>query len=248
MSAASQSYRDHNTNSIPVFQYSADQFGLLGLLSVIRMNDPDLTSLALGIDLTTLGLNLNSTDNLHKTFGSPWSNEPAKGEPQCTVPECYYAKQPPVLHVSFPWHYNIFIELLARKHSDFVDGGGLSHHVNVIRCLSLVWWSLHTNLKSSISMHTWDSWNPIPSKPSSLAIVVQILISIHWSCSKGILRSSGWRLCFISFTGSHLSRFCFTWYNFDSVVHHELKVLFLYILQYAKRWGPVICSERVVRF
>lgn len=81
-------------------QSAPDPFGLLGLLSVIRMSDPDLTSLALGIDLTTLGLNLNSTENLHKTFGSPWSDEPAKGDPEFNVPQCYYAKQPPALNVS----------------------------------------------------------------------------------------------------------------------------------------------------
>ena len=38
----------------------ADRFGLMGLLSVIRMTDQDLNTLALGTDLTTLGLNLNS--------------------------------------------------------------------------------------------------------------------------------------------------------------------------------------------
>ena len=37
-----------------------DRFGLLGLLGVIRMSDPDLTTLALGTDLTGLGLHLNS--------------------------------------------------------------------------------------------------------------------------------------------------------------------------------------------
>jgi CCR4-NOT transcription complex subunit 2 len=40
----------------------ADRFGLLGLLSVIRMTDPDVNILALGTDLTTLGLNLNSSE------------------------------------------------------------------------------------------------------------------------------------------------------------------------------------------
>ena len=62
-----------------------DAFGLLGLLSVIRMTDPDLTTLALGTDLTTLGLNLNSPDNLHKTFASPWSDGPLKPEPEFKV-------------------------------------------------------------------------------------------------------------------------------------------------------------------
>ncbi|KAF5470610.1 hypothetical protein F2P56_011114 [Juglans regia] len=101
MSAVNQPFRDQGSKPMQAAQSSTDPYGLLGLLSVIRMSDPDLTSLALGIDLTTLGLNLNSTENLHKTFGSPWSDEPAKGDPEFTVPQCYYAKQPPPLHQSY---------------------------------------------------------------------------------------------------------------------------------------------------
>ncbi|XP_062171722.1 probable NOT transcription complex subunit VIP2 isoform X2 [Alnus glutinosa] len=101
MSAVNQSFRDQGIKPMQAAQSAPDPFGLLGLLSVIRMSDPDLTSLALGIDLTTLGLNLNSTENLHKTFGSPWSDEPAKGDPEFTVPQCYFAKHPPALHQSY---------------------------------------------------------------------------------------------------------------------------------------------------
>nr|GMD15799.1 probable NOT transcription complex subunit VIP2 isoform X1 [Ipomoea batatas] len=100
MSAVGQPYRDQGMKSLQPL-VTPDPYGLLGLLSVIRMSDPNLTSLALGIDLTTLGLNLNSADNLHKTFGSPWSDEPAKGDPEFNVPQCYYAKQPPPLNVSY---------------------------------------------------------------------------------------------------------------------------------------------------
>ncbi|PHU15908.1 putative NOT transcription complex subunit VIP2 [Capsicum chinense] len=100
MSALGQPYRDQGMKSMQA-QTAPDPFGMLGLLSVIRMSDPDLTSLALGIDLTTLGLNLNSAENLHKTFGSPWSDEPAKGDPEFTVPQCYYAKQPPPLNQAY---------------------------------------------------------------------------------------------------------------------------------------------------
>ncbi|MQM17526.1 hypothetical protein Taro_050500 [Colocasia esculenta] len=94
-------YRDQSLKSVQGTQGSPDRFGLLGLLSVIRLNDPDLSSLALGIDLTTLGLNLNAADTLYKTFGSPWSEEPAKGEPEFCVPPCYYAKPPPELHQGY---------------------------------------------------------------------------------------------------------------------------------------------------
>ncbi|KAG8059231.1 hypothetical protein GUJ93_ZPchr0002g24693 [Zizania palustris] len=54
MSSAAQSYRDQSLKSIQGGQTPPDPYGLMGLLGVIRMNDPDLASLALGIDLTTL--------------------------------------------------------------------------------------------------------------------------------------------------------------------------------------------------
>ena len=44
-----------------------DQFGMIGLLTFIRAaeTDPNLVSLALGTDLTTLGLNLNSDVSIY---------------------------------------------------------------------------------------------------------------------------------------------------------------------------------------
>lgn len=93
-------FRDQDPKSGQALQGTADRFGLLGLLSVIRMSNPDLTSLALGIDLMTLGLNLNSSEILNKKFASPWSEEPAKGEPHFSVPECFNSKQLPALSVS----------------------------------------------------------------------------------------------------------------------------------------------------
>mmetsp|Transcript_6630 Transcript_6630/g.12118 ORF Transcript_6630/g.12118 Transcript_6630/m.12118 type:complete len:393 (+) Transcript_6630:165-1343(+) len=67
-----------------------EKFGLLGLLSVIRMSDADLTTLALGTDLTTLGLNLNSPGSLYKSFTSPWSDaQQVPPEPEFKVPSCY---------------------------------------------------------------------------------------------------------------------------------------------------------------
>jgi hypothetical protein len=37
-------------------------YSLMGLLDVIRMNDPDLTTFALGLDFATLQLDLSSTE------------------------------------------------------------------------------------------------------------------------------------------------------------------------------------------
>ncbi|XP_052726694.1 probable NOT transcription complex subunit VIP2 isoform X9 [Vigna angularis] len=101
MSAANQSFRDQGMKSMQSAQSSSDPFGALGLFSVVHISDPDLKYLAHGIDLTTLGLNLNSSENLYKTFRSPWSDEPAKGDPEFSVLQCYYAKQPPALHQGY---------------------------------------------------------------------------------------------------------------------------------------------------
>ena len=57
----------------------------MGLLGVIRMQDPDLTTLALGTDLTGLGLHLNSPENVYSTFASPWAEQPLKAEPEFLV-------------------------------------------------------------------------------------------------------------------------------------------------------------------
>ena len=77
------------------------RFGLLGLLSVIKMTDQDLNTLALGLDLTTLGLNLNSPDYLYTTFNSPWSDEPSKIVPKFKIPECYSTQQNQPLNTHF---------------------------------------------------------------------------------------------------------------------------------------------------
>eukprot|EP00934_Nitzschia_sp_Nitz4_P002013 Nitzschia sp. Nitz4//scaffold2_size372955//150720//152131//NITZ4_000407-RA/size372955-snap-gene-0.22-mRNA-1//1//CDS//3329546730//2013//frame0 len=72
-------------------------FGLLGLLGVIRMTDADRNALALGSDLTMLGLNLGSSEQIYSTFSSPFSESTsATKEPQYQLPTCYYM-QPPAL-------------------------------------------------------------------------------------------------------------------------------------------------------
>mmetsp|Transcript_3496 Transcript_3496/g.4054 ORF Transcript_3496/g.4054 Transcript_3496/m.4054 type:complete len:472 (+) Transcript_3496:51-1466(+) len=71
-------------------------FGLLGLLSVIRMTDADRNALALGTDLTMLGINLNTGEKLYTYFASPFSESPATKEPHYQLPMCYYM-QPPTI-------------------------------------------------------------------------------------------------------------------------------------------------------
>jgi len=69
-----------------------DQFGMVGLLTFIRVaeTDPNLVSLALGFDLTALGLNLNATDSLYPSFAGPWGEGPVRAEDiEYPVPQEY---------------------------------------------------------------------------------------------------------------------------------------------------------------
>ncbi|KAG8182169.1 hypothetical protein JTE90_017121 [Oedothorax gibbosus] len=74
-----QTSKDGRVTNIPPGMVT-DQFGMVGLLTFIRAaeSDPKLVSLALGSDLTTLGLNLNTTENLYPSFAGPWAEHPCR--------------------------------------------------------------------------------------------------------------------------------------------------------------------------
>ncbi|KAK2718807.1 CCR4-NOT transcription complex subunit 2-like [Artemia franciscana] len=74
-----QTSPDGKVTNIPA-RMVGDQFGMVGLLTFIRVaeTDPNLVALALGSDLTTLGLNLNSPENLYPNFGGPWAETPCR--------------------------------------------------------------------------------------------------------------------------------------------------------------------------
>ncbi|XP_064605985.1 CCR4-NOT transcription complex subunit 2-like isoform X2 [Liolophura sinensis] len=74
-----QTHPDGRVSNIPSGMVM-DQFGIVGLLTFIRAaeTEPNLVALSPGIDLTTLGLNLNCPENLYSTFQSPWADSPCR--------------------------------------------------------------------------------------------------------------------------------------------------------------------------
>ncbi|KAF2877521.1 hypothetical protein BDV95DRAFT_625381 [Massariosphaeria phaeospora] len=80
----------------------AERYGLPGLLSMIPLESPDYSSLAVGQDLTVLGLDLSRPDNspLHPTFGSPFveSNIKPVIPADFTLPAGYTVTNVPPLH------------------------------------------------------------------------------------------------------------------------------------------------------
>ncbi|XP_055302150.1 regulator of gene activity isoform X2 [Sitodiplosis mosellana] len=76
-----QTSPDGMVTNIPASMVN-NQFGMVGLLTFIRAaeSNPNLVTLAMGQDLTGLGLNLNSQENLYPSFGGPFSDQP--GRPQ----------------------------------------------------------------------------------------------------------------------------------------------------------------------
>ncbi|KAK9447445.1 uncharacterized protein V1518DRAFT_421012 [Limtongia smithiae] len=73
-------------------------YGIGGLMSFMKMdNNNDIQLLAMGSDLTTLGLNLNQDpEPLSLTFGSPWfETSKTKVEPDFRLPACYNVQSAP---------------------------------------------------------------------------------------------------------------------------------------------------------
>ncbi|KAL7827732.1 hypothetical protein AOLI_G00308840 [Acnodon oligacanthus] len=86
-----------------------DQFGMIGLLTFIRAaeTDPGMVHLALGSDLTTLGLNLNSPENLYPKFASPWASTPCRPQDiDFHVPSEYLTN----IHIRNKQHQTSFIQ------------------------------------------------------------------------------------------------------------------------------------------
>lgn len=84
---------------------TADKYGLLGLLGVIKNEEKQaLNILSLGVDLTTLGLNLNSPEYLYTTFASPLYDQPSKIQPEFSIPKCYLLSN----HLPLNKHFSKF--------------------------------------------------------------------------------------------------------------------------------------------
>ncbi|KAL8933941.1 MAG: hypothetical protein Q9216_006150, partial [Gyalolechia sp. 2 TL-2023] len=67
-----------------------DRWGLAGLLATIRSDNPDVAGLAIGQDLTQLGLDLNSQEPLWPTWSGPFAEPNARPlQPDFHLPECY---------------------------------------------------------------------------------------------------------------------------------------------------------------
>jgi CCR4-NOT transcription complex subunit 2 len=88
--SSSTSATTSTTPSLSTSGTNDDQYDLLGLLKVLKMTNLNLNILAFGTDLTTLGLNLSSTEVLYNSFASPYSTSPLKQEPDHIIPECYF--------------------------------------------------------------------------------------------------------------------------------------------------------------
>lgn len=70
------------------------------MVEAVRMTNQDKSMLALGSDLTSLGLDLNGESNIYSTFMTPFSDSPSQSggtEPVFQSHAAYYIRLPPPL-------------------------------------------------------------------------------------------------------------------------------------------------------
>lgn len=76
-----------------------DRFGLVGLVGLIKTQNPDVAMLSMGSNLQSLGMKLDASDSLSASFVTPWSHDPAAAssqvEPAYQLPACYNVQPPP---------------------------------------------------------------------------------------------------------------------------------------------------------
>jgi len=75
-------------------------FGLHGLLDVIRLHDEDVVTLALGAELTSLGMDLQAT-RLASSIGLPWADKPTCAQLPFVLPSCYLEPTPSLPSAAF---------------------------------------------------------------------------------------------------------------------------------------------------
>uniref|UniRef100_A0AC34FRT6 NOT2/NOT3/NOT5 C-terminal domain-containing protein n=1 Tax=Panagrolaimus sp. ES5 TaxID=591445 RepID=A0AC34FRT6_9BILA len=87
-----QAHQNGRVTNIPPGMVS-DQYGMAGVLTFLKALDKNngLVQLALGHDLTNLGLNLGSPDrNLYQSFGGPFCDSSVRTQDiECSVPDEY---------------------------------------------------------------------------------------------------------------------------------------------------------------
>ncbi|KAI2798641.1 CCR4-NOT transcription complex subunit 2 [Blomia tropicalis] len=71
--------KDGNITNIPPGMLT-DQFGMAGLVSLLQSTESstNLFSLAIGYDITTINLNLNSKDRIYHNYPGPWNDKQLK--------------------------------------------------------------------------------------------------------------------------------------------------------------------------
>ncbi|KAJ3446168.1 ccr4-not transcription complex subunit [Anaeramoeba flamelloides] len=84
-----------------------EQFLLSGLIKSIKMTGPTFNTLTFGIDLRTLGLDLNTSEKLCSNFESPWGVPENRENVEHEIPDYYYTSPQ--------------VELTLEKMSNFSD-------------------------------------------------------------------------------------------------------------------------------
>lgn len=70
-------------------------YGLLGILPVIRAPAKESGPLAYGVELTHLFPTISIPEPVHSTFAGPWATAPIKREPEFQIPPAYLVSPPP---------------------------------------------------------------------------------------------------------------------------------------------------------
>lgn len=82
---------------VPQAEVKPVDYGVQGILPMIRAPTKDAGPLTYGIELTSLFPTISSPEPVHSTFAGPWATSPIKREPDFQIPPAYIVNPPPKL-------------------------------------------------------------------------------------------------------------------------------------------------------
>ncbi|KAK1365593.1 hypothetical protein POM88_041154 [Heracleum sosnowskyi] len=122
---------------------------------------------------------VNMLLSLCSRFGSPWSDEPAKDDPEFIVPQCYYAKQPPSLYFQLDTLFYIFYSM-PKEEAQLYAANELHNRGWFYHREQRQWFMRAANMELLVKTNTYERGSYISFDPNTWETIPKDNFVVHY--------------------------------------------------------------------